>query len=280
VKHFLYGLLLVAVLVMAGGCRGGDAGHGEPPEESQTETSAVTPPGKDISQSPMQSSIEPANEDDVAALEKLGARVERDHRGMVWNVAAVGLQITDAELVHLRGLPGLESLEIAECPITDVGLADLAGLTELQTLYLVDVPITDAGLVHLQGLTGLTVLSLQDTNLTGEGLVHLKGLTDLEVLNLSDTAVTDDALENIEGLTELNTLALEGTKVTDAGLMHCRPLKKLRVLNLNRCHFSDAGLAHLLGLRDLRMLYAEETSLTGDRVEEFRKKMTSLAVHR
>jgi len=228
----------------------------------------------------MQSSIAAAIEDDGAAVGKTSVRLGRDHRGFVRDAVAVGAQINDGELAQLRGMPGLESLDIGECPITDAGLTSLAGLTELQILYLHDVPITDDGLVHLRGLTRLTVLSLKNTEITGEGLIYLKGLTDLEVLNLSDTAITDDALTNIEGLAELNTLGLEGTKITNAGLIHCKPLKKLRVLNLNRCAITDDGLANLLGLTNLRMLYAAETKLTEDNVEKFRMKMTSLAVQR
>ena len=280
VKQVLYGVLLVAVPVMAGGCRGGDTGQGEPTQGPQTDSSAMTRPGRDTSLSPMQASIVPTIEDDVAALQELGVRLVRDHRGTVWSGVAVGLEITDADLARLRGLPQLESLEIADCPITDAGLANLAGLTELQILYLSDVPITDRGLAHLGDLDRLTVLSLQNTKITGKGLVHLKDLTDLEVLNLSDTAVTDDALEHLGSLAELDTLALEGTMVTDAGLVHCGPLDKLRVLNLNRCAVTDDGLENLLGLTNLRMLYAAETKLTAENAEKFRLRMTSLAVQR
>ena len=92
-------VLLLAALITAVGCGGGgSAGENTPKPEP------ITPTRKPAL----------ANEDDVASLEKLGVELERDHENVVRGAVAVGSKITDAELAHLGGLPGLETLEIAE----------------------------------------------------------------------------------------------------------------------------------------------------------------------
>ena len=47
--------------------------------------------------------------------------------------------------------------------MTDAGLVHLKGLTNLQSLDLDSTKVTDAGLEHLKGLTKLQSLSLSDT---------------------------------------------------------------------------------------------------------------------
>ena len=69
--------------------------------------------------------------------------------------------------------------------VTDAGLVHLKGLTNLSVLGLDGTQVTDAGLVHLKGLTKLSDLWLNGTQVTDAGLVHLKGLTNLSVLGLA-----------------------------------------------------------------------------------------------
>ena len=51
----------------------------------------------------------------------------------------------DADLAHLKGLTGLQTLNLRRTDITNAGLAHLKGLTGLQTLSLWDTKVTDAG---------------------------------------------------------------------------------------------------------------------------------------
>ncbi|MHC4181003.1 MAG: hypothetical protein ACYSWU_26185, partial [Planctomycetota bacterium] len=57
-----------------------------------------------------------------------------------------GDSLTDADLEHLKGLPGLEKLILDSANITDAGLAHLEGLPGLEHLILHSENITDAGL--------------------------------------------------------------------------------------------------------------------------------------
>jgi len=55
-----------------------------------------------------------------------------------------GTRITDAGLVHLKGLPRLSSLTLTATQVTDAGLEHLKGMTGLKTLYLNGTDVTDA----------------------------------------------------------------------------------------------------------------------------------------
>ena len=134
----------------------------------------------------------------VAEFEKLGGGVlHHEMKGPDWlawhfrKVQAMGLidtQVTDAGLVHLKGLTNLEVLSLEGTQVTDAGLVHLKRLTNLRWLDLSDTQVTDAGLVHLKGLTNL-----------GRP-VHLKGndLTNLARLSLGNTEVTDAGVEKLQ----------------------------------------------------------------------------------
>ena len=58
-------------------------------------------------------------------LERLGARVSVNEQGEVDGVDLYGTQITDAGLVHLKGLTSLEVLTLGNTQITDAGVEKL-----------------------------------------------------------------------------------------------------------------------------------------------------------
>ena len=117
--------------------------------------------------------------DPVAALKKLGAKIERNEQGEVVEVSFRGrfgrrTKITDAGLVHLKGLTNLQTLTLGASQVTDAGLVHLKGLSKLETLGLGITKITDAGLVHLEGLTKVGALSFIDTKVTPAGVKKLQ----------------------------------------------------------------------------------------------------------
>ena len=85
-----------------------------------------------------------------AQLEKLGATIKVNEQGEIDHVGLFGTPITDAGLVHLKGLTSLQDLNLSGTKITDVGLAHLAGLTSLRPLRLHNTQITDAGAAKLR----------------------------------------------------------------------------------------------------------------------------------
>ena len=53
-----------------------------------------------------------ANADPVAALEKIGAKIKRKEQGAAVGVHLYGTKVTDAGLVHLKGLANLQPLNL------------------------------------------------------------------------------------------------------------------------------------------------------------------------
>jgi WD40 repeat protein/tRNA A-37 threonylcarbamoyl transferase component Bud32 len=151
---------------------------------------------------------EPANaaQDDestaVAALEKLGARVERDEKQPgkpVMEVRLIGAkQVKDADLKHLKFFASLQRLYLADNQVTDAGLENIKDLRSLQVLQLSQMQITDEGLKHLKELKNLWALTLWDVRVTDAGLKELKGLQRLSVLSLPNTKVTDAGVKDLK----------------------------------------------------------------------------------
>jgi repressor of nif and glnA expression len=135
----------------------------------------------------------------VAEIERLGGTVTVDEKSQaVIGVSLRKTKVTDAGLVHLKGLTGLEELDLGKTEVTDVGLKHLKGLNNLQWLGLAGTKVTDAGLKHLQGLTKLQWVGLAGTKVTDAGLEHLKRLTKLQSLYLGDTRVTNEGVKKFQ----------------------------------------------------------------------------------
>ncbi len=164
----------------------------------------------------------PLPDDPAAALQQIGAKIDKGASGSVSAVRFDDPRATDATLAVVAKLSSLERLDVHRCPITDEGLAYLAGLTALKELNLSDCEFTDAGLSALSGLTSLEQLNLASSfgdspQIKGPGLAALGGMTKLQVLVLDKNLVDDAALEHLIKLKGLKRVALMRTKVTKAG---------------------------------------------------------------
>ena len=88
----------------------------------------------------------------ITAIRRLGGRVDLDEKKPGKPAVYVSLNreegVTDAGLVHLKELAGLEELWLTETTVTDAGLVHLKGLTRLEKLNLQQTKVGDAGLVH------------------------------------------------------------------------------------------------------------------------------------
>ncbi len=109
-----------------------------------------------------------------------------------------GHQVTDDELIHLKGLTNLSNLDLVSTRITGAGLVHLKALDRLSKLCIHDSPLTDDALANLKNLTGLSSLSLAGTHISDAGLAHPTGLIDLSELRLSDTQVTDAGVRRLQ----------------------------------------------------------------------------------
>lgn len=89
---------------------------------------------------------------------------------------------TDAGLEALKGLPGLQLLDLTDSHVTDAGLAHLKNLPELEWLRLDGTEVTDAGLEHIKAMPQLRLIHLYATQVTERGVADLrKALPNLEI---------------------------------------------------------------------------------------------------
>ena len=105
---------------------------------------------------------------------------------------------TNDSLRALSVFDKLQTLFLTGTKVTDAGLVHLKGLTNLSRLGLESTQITDAGLTHLGRLPKLHSLNLYGTNLTDAALVHLVGLKKLQVIYLNNTRITDMGLAELK----------------------------------------------------------------------------------
>jgi len=178
--------------------------------------------------------------------------------------------LQDSDLVHLKGLTGLQSLTLSSgsseytCPIKGEGLVNLRGMESLRQLMIQFTSIRDESLVHLKHLTNLENLLIWNAEeLTGKGLSHLRDMPSLRSISFYMVPIEDFGLENLKGMSQLEHLSLQYTNVTDEGLAHLKGLTGLKDLVLPP-DTTDAGLAKLQGLASLEELNISDTKVTDD----------------
>ena len=190
-------MLLVSLLPAVGalGTSLADSAPKSDEQNSEVAPSPGQPSPRSRSEPPAE--LKPEQEEAIAELKKLGCRFpERP----VVSLTLRG-RVTDADLVHLKGLPNLRELRFEETRVSNAGLVHLKDLPGLQTLELAGCRI--------------------QKKLTGKGLVHLKDLKSLRSLRLAWIPVNDADLEHVKVLTSLKSLGLCGSgPLTDAGVEH------------------------------------------------------------
>jgi len=137
----------------------------------------------------------------------------------LWSLDLEKTDVTNAGMVHLRGLRQLRQLAVTRANIDSVGITSLRPLSRLKWLELDLTNIDDDGLKHLRHLPELSTLSLQLTDVTDAGLPELAKFPALtEFLDLNGTAVTDEGIEALTRLKRLKHLELGRTKITKEGI--------------------------------------------------------------
>ena len=115
-----------------------------------------------------------------------------------------GTQVTDAGLVHLKGLNELGVLQLDRTQITDAGLTNLEGLSELSGLNLSQTLVTDEGMVHLKAMPSLNSLFLNNTRVGDAGVQSLATMQLYEVF-LEDTLITPACAKDLSYITPYST---------------------------------------------------------------------------
>ncbi len=164
--------------------------------------------------------------------------------------------VTDEWLRGLLGCSTLKRLSLSNCAITNAGLLHLKELKGLEELNLTLTPVSDEGLAHLAGLTSLRVIGLASTQCTGAGFKHLRALRALENLNFHFTPFDDAGLREVAAVGISGRLWFAHTRFTDAGAAALSGLKELRTCGLGSKVEGSSGEAvvHLKGLPRLTEL--------------------------
>ena len=109
-----------------------------------------------------------------------------------------GDKFTDADLMCLRNLKRLKSLQINPHDFNDKGMGYLAGLTNMERLIIGGPGLTDEGLKFLSNMKKINQLTISDGNFTDMGLRHIEGLQLLHHLSItSANAFSNTALERL-----------------------------------------------------------------------------------
>jgi len=119
---------------------------------------------------------DPDSPEQIDKLKRLGAKVTLDDEKRVIGVNLGERKITDADLVHLKGLTHLQELDLTRTKVTTDGLVNLKDLMTLKKLYLTDTKVDDSGIAHLKGMKSLEVLGLSGTMVSDAALEHLDDL--------------------------------------------------------------------------------------------------------
>lgn len=215
-----------------------------------------------------------------------------------------GSQFTEAGLAVLAQLHSLEFLRLSCVEINDASLEHLVGLPNLREVHLSRTPVSLAGTIAFARRKPATsvrtfnmsasvknqaysiVVDPANESLQLGGYVDeplLQGVTawpSLKRLKIEVLSCQDHGLLPIADLHELESLNLgSGRQLTDAGLVHLEKLSNLRELSLRGCRqISDAGLIHLVHLSNLRTLDLQQTRVTKAGVERLQKDLPQCAI--
>lgn len=144
------------------------------------------------------SKVDAARTEQIDNLKKLGARIKLDEQSRVISVNLGERRVTDADLVHLKGLHHLQELDLTRTKITGAGLVNIKDLPALRKLFLTETKVDDAGIGHLKGMKTLGLIGLSGTKITDAALDHLRELMELRQMFCLGTGVTDAGLEKLK----------------------------------------------------------------------------------
>jgi len=170
-------------------------------------------------------------------------------------------RISDAGLIHLKGLTKLRNLTLSGPRITDAGMQHLAGLTNIVAISFHQCAITDESFGALSAMTKLKEFDVFRTRVGGHALSRIAGAKEISKIKMRDSAITtQDIVEQIGKFPNLTAIDLSETKIEDGALVEIGKLTKLEDLNLWRSRVTDSGIKFLVEL-PLKRLNLDDTSI-------------------
>jgi len=185
---------------------------------------------------------------------------------------------TDADMKYVGKVPSLRGITLVKCPITDAGMIHLKGMRNVTGLNLNGTQVSDKTLEYIGPMADLKELHLARTAVTDAGLTHLRGLKKLEFLGLGRTSVTDKGIRFLTGLESLRSLDLGSTKITDAALEQIGKIRSLQGLYIGGTNITDEGLRHLKSLENLKEISISVTGVTPEGIAQLKAAIPNLKV--
>lgn len=198
---------------------------------------------------------------DIAWIEALGGRTERDAAGQVVSVNLRASWVSDGDLLELARMPKLQRLDLSRTRISDKGLAYLKTAPALREVNLAYAErIGDPAHAVIKEWKQLTRLSLRGTVVADETAAAAASLPLLEILDLADSIVGDPGVEALASAPKLKQLSLGNIRMSEIGYQSLRQLTGLSHLDIGGgrqrgfSNLSERSIQSIASLRQLRVL--------------------------
>lgn len=167
---------------------------------------------------------------------------------------------------------------------TDEAMQYLVAFPNLRVLLLEGGQGSDEGMQYLEGLTKLEQLFMWDVGqVTDAGAAHLERLKNLRYIHLTTSQITDKSLAIFAQLPKIQGLSLQFNNFSDKGMESVAPLEQLTDLWVCGRHdrkneITDAGLKQLENLKHLKRLGIQNTYVTPEAIQSFKKAVPGCKV--
>ncbi|MBT6498245.1 MAG: SUMF1/EgtB/PvdO family nonheme iron enzyme, partial [Planctomycetaceae bacterium] len=201
--------------------------------------------------------------------------------GVVFEDPMHAKEVTDNNVVNLKGLTGLNGLRLGHTEVTGRGISQLAPMPNIQEICMPH-NFDEAELRSLSQLKGIKHVELWTPNYTNACIVHLNEIPGLEKLTLTNTAITDNGFHRLSAR-QLRAFRLEGNfELSDAAFEHLKNFPQLAEVTIlgapNVRILSDLGLAHLQDVKQLERLFLHNTKVTAAGVAALKQALPKCKV--
>lgn len=159
-----------------------------------------------------------------------------------------GTTVEDADLVHLKYFPALETLQLFDLgrtKLTETAFKSIQKLPALQNLYIGGTDLSNIGTRWLEKFGSLQILDLSDTGIGDKDLEALGNLKSLRTLSLANTHISDAGLKSLENLVLIEQIYLSGMKITDDCLSSLVKFSSLKYVDLINTKVTESGVKNL-----------------------------------
>ncbi|MEL6108176.1 MAG: hypothetical protein AAFU85_19285 [Planctomycetota bacterium] len=131
------------------------------------------------------------------------------------HLSLTGMEISSQDLINLRYLPRLETLELNGCTLQPGSLTELPECATLKSLRLSGKLFGDEVIATLQQLGQLETLRLDATNVTNRGVAQLSAMSHLRALSLAGCQrITRSCVPDLKSMRSLRWLDVRETAIS------------------------------------------------------------------